>query len=190
MNIRGFVNPAQDNVRNNPISLSYTQLYDYASFGTTVAANSSQSFFQTIRNLPGRAYVPSSGQLIDTQTFTIVSVGIKPYFNDQTQATALDLSVLGNTELTIVKNATNTVFRALTSSLIFPGAAVSSATTDLPQFGNSSWESVLQLPEAMQIVLQQGDSFDVLIKNSEALTLSAATEIQVVLTGLLAQYAS
>ena len=190
MNIRGFVNPAADNPRNNPVSLSYQQLYDYNSFGTTVSANSTAEYFQTVRNLPGRAYVPGAGRLSDTQTLTITSIGCKGYYNDQTQITALDMAVLGNTELTVIKNSTTTVFRALTSSLIFPGGANSGATTDLPSFGINSWNAVLQLPEPMQIVLQQNDSYSVQIKNSEALTLSAASELQVVLTGLLAQYAS
>ena len=190
MNIRGFVNPAADNPRNNPVSLSYAQLYDYNSFGTTVTSNSEAEYFQTARNLPGRAYVPSNGRIPDTWVFTITSVGAKLYFNDQTQATALDATVLGNTETTIIKNGTTTVFRALTSSLIFPGTANTSGTTDLATFGPNSWESVLQLPEPMQVVLQQSDNFSVKVKNSEALTLSAASELQIVLTGLLAQYAS
>jgi hypothetical protein len=56
--------------------------------------------------------------------------------------------------------------------------------------GVPDWNAALQLPEELQIVIQQGDTYSVQIKNSEALTLSAATELQVVLTGLMAQYTS
>ncbi len=190
MNIPGFVNPAADNSRSNPIALTFQQLYDYNSFGTTVTANSTAEYFQTARNLPGRAYVPGSGRIADTMTYTIFSIGVKGYYNDQTQATGLDLAVLGNTELTLIKNQTTTKFRALTSSCVVPGTAYDNSTTGVPGMGIPSWEAVLQLPEELQIVIQQSDTYSVQIKNSEALTLSAATELQVVLTGLMAQYTS
>jgi hypothetical protein len=131
-----------------------------------------------------------SGRLPDTMTFIVSSIGVKAYYNDQTQATGLDLAVLGNTELTLTRNAGAPNFRALVSSLIFPGGANTPATTDLPQFGSGGWNTVLELPPEQQIVLQQGDLFTVEIKNSEALTLSAATELQVVLSGNLLQYTS
>jgi hypothetical protein len=170
-----FVDPALDNQRRNSISATFQQLYDTVSFGTTVAANSTAEYFQTAANTPGKAYVAGSGRLPDTMTFIISSIGCKAYYNDQTQATGLDLAVLGNTELTLTRNAGAPNFRALVSSLIFPGGANSGGTTDLPE---------------QQIVLQQGDLFTVEIKNSEALTLSAATELQVVLSGNLLQYTS
>ena len=189
MNIPGFVNPSSDNQRGNPIALSIRQIYDYASFGTTVTANTTTEYFQTARNAPGRGNVPGAGRLPDTMTFTIFTIGVKPYFNDQTQATGLDLSVLGNTEISLIKNNQATVFGPmLTSSCLVPGSAVTSGTTDLPSMGRQTWEAALQLDEATQVVLQQGDTYSVQIKNSEALTLSAATELQVVLTGLMAQY--
>jgi hypothetical protein len=190
MNIPGFTNPAADNSRGNPISLTLQQIYDYNSFATTVTANSSTEYFQTARNLPGRGYVPGAGRLADTMTFTVFSIGVKPYYNDQTQATGLDLAVLGNTELTFIKNQTATKLRLLTSSCLVPGGAWTSAATDLPSMGIPNWDAALQLPEELQIVIQQGDTYSVQIKNSEALTLSAATELQVVLTGLMAQYTS
>ena len=135
-------------------------------------------------------HIAGSGRLPDTMTFIISSIGVKPYYNDQTQATGLDLAVLGNTELTLTRNAGAPNFRALVSSLIFPAGANSGGTTDLPQFGSGGWNTVLELPPEQQIVLQQGDLFTVEIKNSEALTLSAATELQVVLSGNLLQYTS
>ena len=190
MKIPRFTNPAADNSRGNPISLTLQQIYDYQSYSTTVTANSSTEYFQTARNLPGRSYTPGAGRLADTMTFTIFSVGVKAYYNDQTQATGLDLSVLGNTELTFIKNQSATKLRLLTSSCLVPGGAWTSATTDLPSMGVPDWNAALQLPEELQIVIQQGDTYSVQIKNSEALTLSAATELQVVLTGLMAQYTS
>ena len=185
-----FVDPALDNQRRNSISATFQQLYDTVSFGTTVAANSTAEYFQTAANTPGKAYVAGSGRLPDTMTFIISSIGVKPYYNDQTQATGLDLAVLGNTELTLTRNAGAPNFRALVSSLIFPAGANSGGTTDLPQFGSGGWNTVLELPPEHQIFLQQGYLFTVEIKNSEALTLSAATELQVVLSGNLLQYTS
>ena len=186
-----FVDPALDNQRRNSISATFQQIYDVVSFGTSTASNSTAEYFQSAANTPGKAYVPGAGRLPDTMTFIVSSIGVKAYYNDQTQATGLDLAVLGNTELTLTRNAGAPNFRALVSSLIFPAGANSGGTTDLPQFGSGGWNTVLELPPEQQIVLQQGDLFTVEIKNgSEALTLSAATELQVVLSGNLLQYTS
>lgn len=186
----GFVDPALDNQRRNNISDTFQQLYDTVSFATTVAANSTAEYFQTAANIPGKKYVMGSGRNPDTVTMIVSSIGVKAYYNDQTQATGLDLAVLGNTELTLTRNAGAPNFRALVSSLIFPGGANSGGTTDLPQFGSGGWNTVLELPEEQQVVLQQGDLFTVEIKNGEQLTLSAATELQVILSGNLKQYTS
>ena len=185
-----FVDPALDNQRRNSISATFQQIYDVVSFSTSTASNSTAEYFQSAANTPGKAYVPGAGRLPDTMTFIVSSIGVKAYYNDQTQATGLDLAVLGNTELTLTRNAGAPNFRALVSSLIFPAGANSGGTTDLPQFGSGGWTTVLELPPEQQIVLQQGDLFTVEIKNSEALTLSAATELQVVLSGNLLQYTS
>ena len=185
-----FVDPALDNQRRNSISATIQQIYDVVSFSTSTASNSTAEYFQSAANTPGKAYVPGAGRLPDTMTFIVSSIGVKAYYNDQTQATGLDLAVLGNTELTLTRNAGAPNFRALVSSLIFPGGANTPATTDLPQFGSGGGNTVLELPPEQQIVLQQGDLFTVEVKNSEALTLSAATELQVVLSGNLLQYTS
>ena len=185
-----FVDPALDNQRRNSISATFQQVYDVVSFGTSTASNSTAEYFQSAANTPGKAYVPGAGRLPDTKTIIVSSIGVKADYNDPTQATRLDLAVLGNTELTLTRNAGAPNFRALVSSLIFPGGANTPATTDLPQFGSGGWNTVLELPPEQQIVLQQGDLFTVEIKNSEALTLSAATELQVVLSGNLLQYTS
>ena len=185
-----FVDPALDNQRRNSISATFQQVYDVVSFVTSTASNSTAEYFQSAANTPGKAYVPGAGRLPDTMTFIVSSIGVKAYYNEQTQATGLDLAVLGNTELTLTRNAGAPNFRALVSSLIFPGGANTPATTDLPQFGSGGWNTVLELPPEQQIVLQQGDLFTVEVNNSEALTLSAATELQVVLSGNLLQYTS
>ena len=186
----GFIDPALDNQRRNNISDTFQQIYDTQSVTTSHAANSTLEYFQTAANEPGKKWIPGSGRLPDTMTMIVCSIGVKAYYTDQTQATALDLAVLGNTELTLTRNAGAPNFRAITSSLIFPGGANTPATTDLPQFGPGAWNAVIDLPESQQIVLQQGDLFTVEIKNSEALTLSATTELQVILSGNLKQYTS